>query len=115
MEMDQIHPPRPNCTQRLAASTVPVAATALAANVVGSGWVRIGAETTDIQYIIGPSTMTTIAAGATGSGSTVGPTIAAGSFEDVYLTGTDTHITYVGAASGAVTIRKAGQKKTSPG
>lgn len=112
MDMDQIHPPRELCTQRYAVTTSAVAAVALPANIVGSGWIRVYAITADVDYKIGPSTMTTVVKDATGNGATVAPTLVAGTYEDVYLTG-DTHITFVGSTTGFLVVRKSGQKKTS--
>ncbi len=113
-EMDMIFPPRELGQQRIAVTTTG-ARTALAANILGSGWVEVKAMGTEIDFQFGSSnTMTIPIKDATGSDATVGHSLAAGQSDHVYITSVDTFIAYDAAGNGFLEIRKSGQKKTSP-
>ncbi len=112
-EMDMIFPPRELCQQRIAVTTTGTR-TALAANILGSGWVEVKAMGTEIDFQFGGAAVTVPIKDATGSDATVGHSLAAGQSDHVYITSVDTFIAYDAAGNGFLEIRKSGQKKTSP-
>jgi len=112
-DLDLIYGPRQGKQQRIAVSATGNI-TPLSAAIVGSGWVRIQAVGADVDYQLGGASVTQVVKDQTGSGNDVGDTLGSGQSEQVYITASDTHISWDASGAGFLVLRVAGQKKTSP-
>jgi hypothetical protein len=103
------HGPRKNFTQRIAVTTTG-AATALEANIVGAGKVRVKAVGAEVQFYFGGGS-DSVVQDATGAGDTVGYTLLAGESEDFYI-GSQTHIVWDASGAGFIVLLRAGKERT---
>jgi len=115
-DSDFIYPPRLNTAARANQQRIAVSAasaqTALAANLAKTGWVRIKAIGADVDFAI-DTTGGTLVKDATGSGTTVGGTLANGQTEDFYiaLPGAAGVVTTIASANGFLLIYRAGKDR----
>jgi hypothetical protein len=120
MNDDYIYPPRAGKQQRIAITSAG-GITALSEAIKGSGYVRVkayfpataaGSDRVDFQF--GASSgMTQVVADATGSGNTVGQTFFHGEADDLYITGSDTHISWISSVNGFLLLSVDGRKSVS--
>jgi hypothetical protein len=105
----EVAPPRDGKGQRIAVTTTG-ARTALAATVVGVGWLRVKALDANIDFLFGGESVAVPTYGATGS-TGVGYTLEAGTWEEFYITD-DTHISWDADANGTLVLWRAGRERT---
>ena len=89
--------------QRIAVTTTG-AATALNSNILGNGWVRVQAKTANVQCYFG-SGLDTVTLDEASTTANMGFTIAAGTWQDYYLTN-ETHFVWDADAAGFVELLK---------
>lgn len=89
--------------QRIAVTTTG-AATALNANILGVGWVRIQAKTANVQCYFGGAS-DTVTLDETTTTANMGFTVAAGTWVDFYLT-SETHFVWDADGAGFVELLK---------
>ncbi len=104
----EVPPPRDGKLQKIAV-TAAGGITALAATVLGVGWIRAKAVGADIDLLFGKSTVPVIVQGAVGTDD-VGYPILTGSWEEFYLTD-DTHVSWDASANGTLVLWRAGRER----
>lgn len=100
---DFIAAPRPGGQQRITTGTGG-GVTPLSAKLKGS-FVRVKAETANVDFQLGGADVTQPVLGAVGTGNDVGYSLLAGQHVDILIT-TETHIAWDAAGAGALLIVK---------
>ena len=112
-DSDNIYAPRNNTAARSGIQRIPFttasAQTTLSAELQKTGWVRCKAVGADVDFTI-DSTGGTLVKDASGSGTTVGYTLAAGQTEDFWIAGASV-VTTIGSASGNLIVSRAGKDR----
>ncbi|HEY3499984.1 MAG TPA: hypothetical protein VGK73_35085 [Polyangiaceae bacterium] len=106
---DFSYAPRPGFQQRVAVTTTPANGQALSANISGTGKIRVVAVAAEVQIQFGDSNVVLVK-DQTGSGTDVGWSIAAGDWQDFYLSN-QTHFAVCGSGAGFVVLMRAGRER----